>query len=1761
MDQMMKLDSNQLNHLRDIFEQRPDGLSMEDFISVMSKALPNTNDTRLDEHTVHSLRELFLQVDVNGDGTMEWDEFTGFCIDQGIAATVSHSSSAIPDQLYVEQTKFVDKTRAFDSSVKRIDWVPELDKIFVSESNCNYLKVYDPNRGKRGPQFLHQIKLDHSKSENHHETKGARKDKIKLAPAKGAQAKESVRPTCVEYIPSLGLIAVAMSDIAISFWDTGVYRRDPDNGIPWFVKRIHTEKLVLKMTWCAPIQTLFTCGGLSSGMIIAWKVTIEGQNNTLFCRKIATLKGHSDVVTDLLSVVKMRGTHVDFCCLVSCSLDKKVIVWDTETYTIKGKRTGHKRGVRSLGLVSGKNDGCLVLSSGFDSVVLLWEVGGLADKPLMRLTGHIAPVVQARMHSDGRLVSVDDLCIIKWWHVGSNFSDNNNAECIQTVLPFTGMGNRVPVPTTVVVAGNAKRILVGAKTMRVFDLVRVRPKSQPAVGILYNRSSMTVIAAQARNVRTWDAKTGQLQNNFHDCCDHKVSHDADISALCLDRRHRKFVTADLAGSVSVFNFMNGALMKRSSLLHGKEVSDMIYCEEDQCIITGSWDRSFKILDEDAGNNLPTLRTVNMAHEFDISALAHSHTLNLVATGDSNGVVKIWDFQFVTHEGTCSELDISGQGAEVTCMAFLEPYPLLAVADSTGGISLYTVRPWYAPYKLISKTYNTITDVFDQTTKWPITTMRYKYHSNGGEEIAGGITTGQCLLFVGDENGNIGVYDFMPFITASKITAIREKDMPTRRNNYNARRRSVVYGEGFQTLEMYENYQEANKTLLEKSRGSSISHGNSDSSGEDSDNESWSSNRKKHSKKIDNDLSDTNQVSLSPSLSSSLSLSSLPPIHRNQKNTTFTKRRKSSIRKNVNQQNTGNSPSTMRKSASAMSMGLGSAAGSSSMMAARKARVGREKMRSTANSAVENATQKNGATPTTLKKQRSSESFGIGALQSTGKVNLPEPTLIAQWAAHEGTAITALDVNIDDGFTKAIPFIISSGEDLVVRTFSLSGKPLGFLTKGDEADKLRRKPYPWTCLVDVNAQMEEEQRITKETRELVVLTEAAERKALEKAEANRIRAEKNAALAKSRPVSPKETAGTQLFGDDVEWLISKGSSWEECDGRLKSALEIAHQADLGEKQSAAEKLAAELAATEEAGREAPGKKKKKRKIKVKKKKQQEVWTDSEEEDNEDEQKKPEPGILINVRGNKFMFDPDGTTTGGKYMTLKSLDKVNSDYQRLKRKDGSAALAEKKKIQAKQDKDRSRVVGQLMGEKTWVLSDLERGRMLAEAEEQEKKRLLEADAKNKQSAQQKKDAEMMELLADAPSPKKGVESGSKDTHGVRLPFDHPDNWAMGSKNRLKMLYPSFHSEQHRTAALEESRQKQRSPTGSPRSSCDEDDEESDEKWLRSRLRVHSDLVDQLDDKKARQVAHAKDAQKRLHALLQNQRDEAAEKKRTHEERLRNDLEYRLKHNSIKKPSVPGHKVKKVTVSSSCPKLEPSISKEARRIRRKLAASGVMPDKITSPDKIREKLKYVIKDLDRDVKSALDFTKRKLKKPKKGEIRSLMKDEDEMTPEERADQEKMEQEERILKEKRRSERRAALKNKLHFGTYSKEHIIHMREKFKNMDKDGSGSIDLDEFLEHQDASHISDHMASMFHAMDQDGDGNVSNESPLDMCIIKVHTNRHPNFFPSLPFERSFLLYSFYVQKKKKKNCHSHFSFSYRYHCEKCAVLYFIKHHHVN
>ena len=100
MELMSLLDTEGMNKLRDHFEKKINGGEDKDdddqeqseacglSLRVRGAMMLRLGDTGLrDDELAAKLIDLFEQVDVNGDGTMEWEEFSSFCIEAWLAAT------------------------------------------------------------------------------------------------------------------------------------------------------------------------------------------------------------------------------------------------------------------------------------------------------------------------------------------------------------------------------------------------------------------------------------------------------------------------------------------------------------------------------------------------------------------------------------------------------------------------------------------------------------------------------------------------------------------------------------------------------------------------------------------------------------------------------------------------------------------------------------------------------------------------------------------------------------------------------------------------------------------------------------------------------------------------------------------------------------------------------------------------------------------------------------------------------------------------------------------------------------------------------------------------------------------------------------------------------------------------------------------------------------------------------------------------------------------------------------------------------------------------------------------------------------------------------------------------------------------------------------------------------------------------------------------------------------------------------------------
>jgi Ca2+-binding EF-hand superfamily protein len=91
---MMLLDNEKLAALEDEFNEHPNGIELANFIWLMKCAINHPQEDKYE--LVNGLVKLFDEIDINGDGNMEWSEFTQYIID----AVIGEKDTKFFDGIY-----------------------------------------------------------------------------------------------------------------------------------------------------------------------------------------------------------------------------------------------------------------------------------------------------------------------------------------------------------------------------------------------------------------------------------------------------------------------------------------------------------------------------------------------------------------------------------------------------------------------------------------------------------------------------------------------------------------------------------------------------------------------------------------------------------------------------------------------------------------------------------------------------------------------------------------------------------------------------------------------------------------------------------------------------------------------------------------------------------------------------------------------------------------------------------------------------------------------------------------------------------------------------------------------------------------------------------------------------------------------------------------------------------------------------------------------------------------------------------------------------------------------------------------------------------------------------------------------------------------------------------------------------------------------------------------------------------------------------
>eukprot|EP01083_Nonionella_stella_P103448 295393_1 len=368
----------------------------------------------------------------------------------------------------------------------------------------------------------------------------------------------------------------------------------------------------------------------------------------------------------------------------SASMDKTIVIYDLVQGSVRYRLDKkHARGIFTLAFNQHYHS---LFSGGFEHDVLVWDPYCALN--ICKLQGHFHPIVGICSSEDSpELVTADASGIVKIW-------DIRNFGCVQTISTADENDDRIDRLTGIARVSRHNRIALASRRLHYYCsdggtlTERQFADSIPTARVAFNSREPAFLSASGRTVKVWRASTGDLMRVFRDIT------EKEITSFCLDGNQKKMFLGDASGNIGVYSVLNGSLMAVCYPSHSGEVSECRFVDDIKCVMTSSWDGTVNMYDPSDHLKTPKkemtccrLKASMTHHTDEITCMAASTNLSLVATGSVSGKLILWDY--ITFQ-TIGILGING--VEITALEFLDPFPLLALADSTGNVFIWAVRP-------------------------------------------------------------------------------------------------------------------------------------------------------------------------------------------------------------------------------------------------------------------------------------------------------------------------------------------------------------------------------------------------------------------------------------------------------------------------------------------------------------------------------------------------------------------------------------------------------------------------------------------------------------------------------------------------------------------------------------------------------------------------------------------------------------------------------------------------------------------------------------------------------------------------------------------------------------------------------------------------------------------------------------------------------------------------------------------------------------
>lgn len=696
-------------------------LELEEFVAAFGDIIGKKMSNK-------ELVKLFMRIDTNSDGSIDWDEFVNFIILEN-----DNMSQMLAEHCEYVNPKIPDPTASHVSNGHK-DMITKLLIVNPSDTSDAFKYFTASNDGTvkiwNGPNMALTTSINISS--NWVTSIAYLKDNERLAAGTTDRcisfydlnrSNDSISKP-VSQISDLGGIPLTLDYLS----PKGLLISGDDQG----VLRLHT----LKENWhiCNSKLDCHTEELKKDQLAQLAKNKPIKNYKSQYIEKVELLESniHSSWITKATYIPDIEG-------ILTSSLDSKVKHFDIERKKVKNTFMHHKKGVLNFVYCPELK---LVASCGEERRISLWDP---FSKTVAYLTGHNSAVIDLALNQDkNQLISLGTDKIVKVW-------DIRTFQCVQTIVDKTiyRPENRL---TGLYFNPRINSLILTSKKINIwpFKAAEEQPTSHESTVtcVLFNKNFNCIISADEEStVNVWDINQNSLLFKFMD------AHNGNrITSMSLDSSGRRLITGSHDGSIKMWNFSNGQCLREFNYEHEpKEVSKLAFIGNDsstkiQQIISVGWDKCLYIWPDENeaivswSKCLPTHG--HTGHTDDILSLTYCPKEKLILTGGQLGQIIAWHMETGFPKAYLHEIDKSllasneNESKAVEELLYSNLVHMLISVSADNSIRLWDMR-----------------DI----------SFKIKHLVNGNNELitCACLSPDESWILLGDETGNVRVFEYAP----------------------------------------------------------------------------------------------------------------------------------------------------------------------------------------------------------------------------------------------------------------------------------------------------------------------------------------------------------------------------------------------------------------------------------------------------------------------------------------------------------------------------------------------------------------------------------------------------------------------------------------------------------------------------------------------------------------------------------------------------------------------------------------------------------------------------------------------------------------------------------------------------------------------------------------------------------------------------------------------------------------------------------------